>query len=232
MTLSTTTNRATFEGSGTTGPFPFLFPFTDDADISVFTVTDGVVDDLDDSEYTLTGAGDPDGGSVTTVAAVATGTTLVIMRIIALDQTTDLENQGSFYAETHEDTFDRLAMQIQQLQEEVNRCLRMPKSIGVDQTLSDSRGGTYPYFEAGGSLTYVTAVSFTASAALLTAFVTSTYEIPPAQTEVVLINSATSDCVITPQSGDTIVNAATYTLTVKDEAVHFIKTGTNWFKVN
>lgn len=231
MTLSTTTNKASFVGSGTTGPFDFTFPFVDDAEIYVFTTLAGVVTDLTDDQYTLTGAGDEDGGSVTTVTAIPTGTTLIVMRTLALDQTTDLANQGAYFAETQEDTYDRLTMQIQQLQEQVNRCLRMPKDTLADQTLSGSRGGTYLSFEAGGAVAYATAISFSTTA-LLTAFVTTTYTIPAGETDILLINAAASDCTITPQSGDTICNSATYTLSVLDEAVKLVKTGTNWFKTN
>jgi hypothetical protein len=231
MTLSTTTNRAAFEGTGTTGPFSFTFPFQDDAEITVFTVLNGVITDLDDSEYTLTGEGDTDGGSVTTVNVIPSGTTLIVMRVLELDQTTDLVNNGPFYAETHEDTFDRLAMQIQQLQEQINRCLRMPKDISTDQTLLIGRSGTYPYFDDDGNLTYVPSISFS-TANMTTAVITSVCVIPPDLSDILLINGADSDCLVIPQTGDTICNLASYTFSVLNESARFVKITTNWVKIN
>jgi len=231
VTLSTTTCRASFNGTGTTGPFSFSFPFNDDTEIVAFTITDNVVTDLLSSQYTITGAGESTGGTLTTTSAVASGTTLVVMRTLPLTQTTDLENTGAFYGETHEDTFDRITMQIQQLKEEINRCLRMPKGVSSDQELSAARAGCYPFFDADGVLTYVTSTSFTAST-LLTVFVTApTYEIPAGETEVLLINSDAADVTVSPQSGDTIETASTLVLTGQYEAVHLVLSGTNWYRV-
>jgi hypothetical protein len=230
MTLSTTTNKAVFEGTGTTGPFPFLFPFTDDSEISVFTVLENVAMDIDDSGYTLTGAGDPDGGSVTTIDIVPEGTTLVVMRVLALDQTTDLVNQGPFYAETHEDTFDRLAMQIQQLKEEVNRCLRMPKGMLSDQELSADRAGCYLGFDTNGNVIYTPTVQLGASS--VTVIITSAaYEIPGTYNEIVLINGYAGDAAITDEDSNTINRLSSAVMTVQDEVWHLVKAGTNWYKI-
>lgn len=230
MTLSTTTCRASFAGSGTTGPFSFSFPFTDDTEIAAFKVTDNVITDLLSSEYTLTGEGTSTGGTLTTTSVVPSGTTLVIMRVLPLTQTTDLENNGAFYAETHESTFDRLTMQIQQLQEQINRCLRFPKD-GADQELTSGRAGCYLSFDANGSVAYVSSVTFSSAAATAVFVTDPSYQIAAGATDVILINSDAADVAVTPQTGDTIEMGASITLTVQYEAVHLIKSGTNWYRV-
>jgi len=230
VTLSTTTCRASFAGSGTTGPFSFSFPFTDDTEITAFKVTDNVITDLLSSEYTLTGKGTATGGTLTTTSVVPSGTTLVIMRVLPLTQTTDLENNGAFYAETHESTFDRLTMQIQQLQEQINRCLRFPKD-GADQELTSGRAGCYLSFDANGSVAYVSSVTFSAASATAVFVSAPTYQIAAGATEVILVNSDAADVTVTPQSGDTIEMGASITLTVQYEAVQLIKSGTNWYRV-
>lgn len=229
MTLSTTTNKASFAGSGTTGPFPFVFPFDDDTEISVFTVLDGTVTDLADTQYTVAGAGDPDGGSVTTNAAVPVGTDLMVMRTLPLTQTTDLENQGAFFAETHEETFDRMTKQIQQLQEQINRSLRLPKEYG-DQELSDLRNGCYLAFDNNGNVNFVATVAL-GSSSVTVIITTDTYEIPSTYDEIVLINGYAGAATITDEGGSTINRLATDYMTVQDEVWHLVKAGTNWYKI-
>lgn len=140
MTLATTTNKATFQGSGTTGPFSFTFPFYDDADLAVYKVVSGVPSLLAiTTDYTVAGAGEETGGSVTTVAAVAVGETLVVMRDLTLNQLTDLVNGGSFYADTIEEVFDRLTMFCQQLNEALSRTIKLPIGSTVDtDSLADN----------------------------------------------------------------------------------------------
>lgn len=127
MTLSTTTNKATFEGTGTTGPFSFAFAFFDDADIQVYQVAAGVTTLLTlTTDYTVAGAGSGLGGSVTLTAPLAAGESLIVMRVMEMVQPTDLENQGAFFADTHEETFDRLVMYSQQLKEASDRSIKLP----------------------------------------------------------------------------------------------------------
>ena len=66
---------------------------------------------------------------------LALGKKLTIYRKLPLIQPTDLENGDNFYPETIEDTFDWLEMQIQELQEESDRAIKVP--ISSDQTPED-----------------------------------------------------------------------------------------------
>ncbi|MCL1855685.1 MAG: hypothetical protein FWF86_08125 [Clostridia bacterium] len=59
------------------------------------------------------------------------GKKLTVFRLLPLTQPTDLENGGNFYAETVEDTFDWIVMQIQQLDEAIGRALKIPLSAGL-----------------------------------------------------------------------------------------------------
>lgn len=135
MTLATTTNKATFQGSGTTGPFSFTFPFFADADIKVYKVVSGVASLLTiTTDYTITGAGSGSGGAVTTVSALASGESLIVLRDMTINQPTDLANQGAFYAETIEDALDRMAMYAQQLKEASDRSIKLPIADPTDTT--------------------------------------------------------------------------------------------------
>jgi len=54
---------------------------------------------------------------------IATGKRIIPFRAVEYSQPNRIGNQGGFFPETHERTFDLLAMQIQQLQEAISRAL-------------------------------------------------------------------------------------------------------------
>lgn len=125
MTVPTTNNTVVFNGNGVTTVFPFGFPFKANGDIKLYSKdASGVVQPVL-SGFTLTGAGSPNGGTVTMAAAPATGTKLVIAREMVIKQLIDLRNQGKFFPETHEEAFDILTMLIQQVSERVDRAVKV-----------------------------------------------------------------------------------------------------------
>lgn len=116
MTIENTSFSVTFNGTGSTGPFDFTFKFFVNSDILVNKTVGGVVSLLAlGTDYTLTGAGADTGGSVTLVSVLNTGETLTISRYVPLVQETKFSNYGAFFSKAHEDAFDRVTMQIQQL---------------------------------------------------------------------------------------------------------------------
>ena len=136
MTVSTTANKITYDGSGSTGPFTFTFRFFNNSEIYVVKTVNEVDSTLTETtDYTLTGSGSYAGGSVTLVTALATGESITIYRTLSIQQLTDLRNQGAFYAETHEEVFDRLTMVDQQQKERIDACMRLP--VSVDSSLYD-----------------------------------------------------------------------------------------------
>lgn len=128
MTVSSVTSSQQFIGNGSTKVFSFAFKFFKDTDLVVFTTTtDGLTKVLTlGIDYTVTGAGNDNGGSITTTKAVAANTLLTVSRVLALTQPTDLKNQGPYFAEIHEDEFDRLLMQIQQVSGHAFQALYAP----------------------------------------------------------------------------------------------------------
>lgn len=116
MTITSVVHEATFTGNGVTTVFPFTFPFLDNSHIIVrLTSVAGVVTlQTLTTNYTLTGAGGPSGGSVTMLVAPATGVTVTVERLVPETQDTDLQNQGAYYAETVETALDKLTMLAQQ----------------------------------------------------------------------------------------------------------------------
>lgn len=128
MTVSTTTNRVDYTGNGSTTVFSFTFRIFADTDLVVTTANDlGVETELVlGDDYTVSGVGSYNGGSITLGTALTNGYAMTIQRVLPFTQETDLRNQGAFYAETHEDVFDRMAMVNQQLQEQIDRSAKLP----------------------------------------------------------------------------------------------------------
>lgn len=131
MTVSTEVDHNDYTGNGVTTSFPYTF--------RIFTKTDLMVQVVDlnenitvlalDTDYSVTGAGAYSGGSVVLSSPLANGWQISISRELPATQETDLRNQGKFYAEVHEDAFDKLTMMIQQVRTWFNLSLRKPTFI-------------------------------------------------------------------------------------------------------
>lgn len=131
MTVQTNTNVAIFNGNGVTQIFPIAFKFNNDTDLVVLLVDDdtGVSSLLTlNSDYTVSGEGDEEGGLINVVVAPAVGQRLKVSRIVDILQLRDLRNQGKFFAEVHEDAFDLLTMIAQQHESSIRSALRVAES--------------------------------------------------------------------------------------------------------
>ncbi|MEB6431734.1 phage tail protein [Escherichia coli] len=131
MTVSTEVDHNEYTGNGVTTSFPYTFRVFKESDLVVQVV------DLDeniavlalDTDYTVTGAGGYNGGNVILSKALAHGYQISISRELPVTQETDLRNQGKFFAEVHEDAFDKLTMLIQQVRSWFSLALRKPSFV-------------------------------------------------------------------------------------------------------
>lgn len=131
MTVSTEVDHNEYTGNGVTTTFPYTFRIFQKSDLVVQVV------DLDenltvlalDTDYTVTGAGGYTGGNVILSTALTNGYQISISREIPVTQETDLRNQGKFFAEVHEDAFDKLTMLIQQCYSWTRLALTKPTVI-------------------------------------------------------------------------------------------------------
>ena len=140
MTISSTNRKAgPYIGNGTTTVFPFYFKVFTAADVEVVRLT--VATNVEvvlalTTNYTVTLNTDQNanpGGSITLVAgALASGYNLVITSAIGNLQPTDLTNQGGFYPDVINDALDRATIQIQQLQEGLDRAALLPITSAAD----------------------------------------------------------------------------------------------------
>jgi hypothetical protein len=149
MTVPANLNRVDYTGTGSAGPFTVPFPFYDASHLTVLQ-TDALFNQTTLTGWTATGAGGPS-GAVTLAAACPVGSTLTIMRIVPLTQITSIKNQEAFFPEVHEQEMDLLAMADQQLDEAMDRTLRLPAGLsGVDMTLPKPDPGHALVWNAAG----------------------------------------------------------------------------------
>ena len=136
MTISTTTARTTYNGNGVTTVFSIPFRFLANGDLVVVEVSAAGVETTKTltTHYTLTGAGDDAGGSVTMLVAPANGTRLIIYRDTDIVQETDYISGDPFPAETHERALDRLTMIAQEIGSDADRSIKVP--VGDSSSLS------------------------------------------------------------------------------------------------
>lgn len=140
MTISSTNRKAgPYIGNGSASSFPFSFKVFQASDLDVvrLNVSTNVETALVlTTDYTVVLNSDQDsspGGTITLVAgALATGFNLVITSDLPNLQPTDLTNQGGFYPDVINDALDRATIQIQQLQEGLDRAALLPITSSAD----------------------------------------------------------------------------------------------------
>lgn len=126
MTVKVQYPIAIFEGNGTASPLNYDKRFLDSADLIVthIAVSGDRTILLEASDYTVSGAGDPDGGQVVPISPIAIGDKWEIARTTPLMQPTDYSDTDGFPADSHELALDR---QMLILQEQSARLDRTPK---------------------------------------------------------------------------------------------------------
>ncbi|HGU0970768.1 TPA: hypothetical protein ACM6Y4_004682, partial [Escherichia coli] len=131
MTVSTEVNHNEYTGNGVTTTFPYTFRVFNKSDlvVQVIDLEENIAVLAPDTDYTVTGAGGYNGGNVILSKALANGYQISISRELKVTQETDLRNQGKFFAEVHEDAFDKLTMLIQQVRSLFSLALRKPSFV-------------------------------------------------------------------------------------------------------
>ncbi|MCX2449351.1 MULTISPECIES: phage tail protein [unclassified Citrobacter freundii complex] len=131
MTVSTEVDHNDYIGNGVTTSFPYTFRIFKKSDlvVQVVDLNENITELILDTDYTVTGAGGYTGGNVVLSSPLADGYQISISRELPVTQETDLRNQGKFFAEVHEDAFDKLTMLIQQVRSRLSLALRKPSFV-------------------------------------------------------------------------------------------------------
>ncbi len=131
MTIETQASKVLYVGDGAAVTFPVPFPVHQAEHLRLYLSEALEREIVMETGYSVEGAGTGE-VSVTLSAPLPSGKHLAIARLVPLTQRMDLENGGSFDAETIERQFDITEMQIQQLQEQIGRGIKVPLTDGRD----------------------------------------------------------------------------------------------------
>ena len=134
MTISTQDSKVNYQGNGQTKVFQIPFPFLENNQIYVQKkdAQGNLINYTYATDYTVTGAGEENGGSVTLNVAPEQGSTISIYRNVPLTQEVDYRENEIFPAETHEEALDKLTMEVQQIQEQLDRSVKVDRFSDVD----------------------------------------------------------------------------------------------------
>ena len=138
MTVSSTTVKNSYSGNGSTTVFAYTFKIFADSDLQVIirSSTGTETTKTITTHYTVSGAGDASGGNVTFTSGntPASGETVVIRRAVPQTQAIDYIANDPFPAETHEEGLDRATMTTQQVQEELDRSIKLSRTNTMTST--------------------------------------------------------------------------------------------------
>jgi len=136
MTISTTIIKVSYSGNGTQTVFPYTFKINAEADIQVIIRASNGTETVKTltTDYSVSGVGSASGGNVTMVTAPTATETIVIRRETSQTQTVDLVENDPFTAETVEGAFDKSIAVSQELQEEVDRSIKLSRTNTMTST--------------------------------------------------------------------------------------------------
>lgn len=170
MTVQTTTLRADYTGNGATTAFIIPFYFLDNTHVKVVRtqISTGVATILTlTSDYTITGAGVSNGGTLTMTSAPTSDQRVSVLRNVPNTQLIHYVLNDPFPAATHEAALDQLTMEIQQTNEAITRTLQLPAgetSSGVTLASAVSRASKLLGFDSAGNPVAVAPAAQSASA--------------------------------------------------------------------
>ena len=131
MTITAQTSKTgPYNGNGTTTVFSYTFEVQDEAHLVVTLADASGVETVQvlNTDYTVSGVGNANGGQITMSTAPASTYTLTISRNIPITQEVDLENRRSVAPEVLEDAYDKLTQISQDLSEQLGRAIKVSVS--------------------------------------------------------------------------------------------------------
>jgi hypothetical protein len=158
MTVSSSTNRVSYAGNGSTTVFPYTYKIFDQDDLTVILRAANGTETVQTitSQYTVSGVGNAGGGNVTMLTAPASGTTLVILREQDLVQELDIVPNDPFPADSLEGALDKLTFMVQQHEETLGRSLKVSRTTTITspEFTEDpaTRANKFLSFDASGDL--------------------------------------------------------------------------------
>lgn len=143
----------------TSGQTAFTYSFEILAQTDLVVLQEGVTLALT-TDYTVSGVGDANGGTVTLVSGATADDEIVIYRDMAVERTTDYAAGGQLDPDTLDLDLDRILLGNQQLERDIGRALRLAPDDVFDDPVtefvlpdSQTRAGKFLAFTAAGAPT-------------------------------------------------------------------------------
>lgn len=133
--------------------FPFDFPIYDATDLQVKRERSGVESTLTlGTDYTVTGAGDQAGGTITLTAGALADDIIVLLSVMPSGRAAQFVNGGDLPAAALESEFNRIRILLQQILRDARAGLLYPQTDGPMPDLPPiaSRAGRFLAFDAQG----------------------------------------------------------------------------------
>lgn len=157
MTFSSGFGSISYAGDGSTVNFPTGFAFVQNSHVKAVLrdTLDVETTWVEATDYTLTGAGNDAGGTLTAIVAPLTGETLVIILDVPFTQEKAFPLGGSFPSTQVEQMGDLGSMQTAKLAEVDNRTLKVPETdtqvgTALDLPIDSTRAGNFLAFDSNG----------------------------------------------------------------------------------
>lgn len=143
MSVSTTTNRVAFQGSGSSYPFSFPFFAQSDLRVYLYDATSGAATlQTLNTNYTIAGTVDSQGlyssgGTIITASSIPTGLKVVIFRTPSQVQNYTLLQNGNINSKALVQQLDYITLLTQSLQDQASRSVHLAEGYGLtfDSTL-------------------------------------------------------------------------------------------------
>ena len=137
MTVSSTTVKQSYAGNGSTSAFTYSFLINSTAELKVIIRTNSTGTETVKTITTHYNVSDSAGSGTVTFTSgniPASGETVVLIRDTNLTQATDYVENDPFPAESHESALDKLTLQTQELQEELDRSIKLSRTNTMTST--------------------------------------------------------------------------------------------------
>ena len=132
------------------GPWTYPFPIFKDAQIEV---SYGSTVKTLTTDYTVTGAGNDNGGTVTPVNQPSVGDVVTIRRKITIERTSDFQESGEFRSKVINDDLDTIIAILQEIDDKIGRAVRLSDvdtATTMTLPLAASRANKFLGFDADG----------------------------------------------------------------------------------
>ncbi len=144
--------RIRYAADGATAAFTYPFPIFQDTDLEVYV--DETLQTLT-THYAVSGAGQSAGGSVTFVTAPSNGTTVTLVRRLAIQRISDFQASGEFRAKVINDELDFQTAALQQVEDDQSRSLRLSRfddAASLELPAEASRASKVLAFDGNGDV--------------------------------------------------------------------------------